>query len=88
MVQTTLHEKDVAIGVGIVFFAQTFGGPLFVSVAQAVFLENFSKALKTMMAPNLDPLSVVNSASAGSAHTSPKLQAVYAPAIKNALRLV
>ena len=64
MVQTTLHEKDVAIGVGIVFFAQTFGGALFMSVAQAVFLENFSEALKSM-APNLDPRSVFNSASAG-----------------------
>lgn len=86
MVQTTLPEKDVAIGVGIVFFAQTFGGALFVSVAQAVFLENISKALKTI-APNLDPQSVLNSASAGSAQTSPELQAVYAPAIKNALRV-
>ncbi|KAJ5427298.1 hypothetical protein N7465_002368 [Penicillium sp. CMV-2018d] len=86
MVQTTLPEKDVAIGVGIVFFAQTFGGALFVSVAQTVFLENISKALKAM-ASNLDPQSVLNSASAGSAQTSPELQAVYAPAIKDALRV-
>ncbi|CEO58664.1 hypothetical protein PMG11_03371 [Penicillium brasilianum] len=86
MVQTTLPEEDVAIGVGIVFFAQTFGGALFVSVAQTVFLENISKALKTM-APNLDPHSVLNNASAGSAQTSPELQAVFAPAIKNALRV-
>ncbi|OQD64048.1 hypothetical protein PENPOL_c008G04860 [Penicillium polonicum] len=86
MVQTTLPEKDVAIGVGIVFFAQTFGGALFVSVAQTVFLGNISKALKAM-ASNLDPQSLLNSASAGSAQTSPELQAVYAPAIKNALRV-
>ncbi|OOQ90853.1 major facilitator superfamily transporter [Penicillium brasilianum] len=86
MVQTTLPEEDVAIGVGIVFFAQTFGGALFVSVAQNVFLENISKALKTM-APNLDPQGVLNSASAGSAQTSPELQAMYVPAIKNALRV-
>ncbi|KAJ5529409.1 hypothetical protein N7527_002802 [Penicillium freii] len=86
MVQTTLPEKDVAIGVGIVFFAQTFGGALFVSVAQTIFLANVSKALKTM-ASNLDPQSVLNNASAGSAQASPELQAVYAPAIKNALRV-
>lgn len=86
MVQTTLPEKDVAIGVGIVFFAQTFGGALFVSVAQTVFLENISKALKTT-SPNMDPQSVLNSASAGSAQTSPELQAVYAPAIKSAFQV-
>ncbi|KAJ5167730.1 uncharacterized protein N7482_003324 [Penicillium canariense] len=86
MVQTTLPEKDVAIGVGIVFFAQTFGGALFVSVAQTVFLANISKVLKKI-APNLDPQSVLDSAYAGSAQTSPELQAAYAPAIKSALRV-
>jgi hypothetical protein len=86
MIQTTLPEKDVAIGVGIVFFAQTFGGALFVSVAQAVFLANISKVLEKV-APNLDPQSVLDSAYAGSAQTSPELQAAYAPAIKSALRV-
>jgi len=33
MVQTTIPETDVAIGVSIIFFAQTFGGAFFVSVA-------------------------------------------------------
>jgi hypothetical protein len=86
IVQTTLPEKDVAISVGIVFFAQTFGGALFVSVAQTVFLRNISKALKTI-ALNLDPRGVLNGASAGSALTTPEVQAVYAPAIKDALRV-
>lgn len=86
MVQTTLPEEDVAIGVGIIFFAQTFGGALFVSVAQTVFLANISKVL-SRIAPGVSPQSVINSASAGSAQTSPELQAAYPTAIKNALRV-
>ncbi|KAF7904464.1 hypothetical protein EAF00_001798 [Botryotinia globosa] len=61
MVQTTLPEIDVATGLGIILFAQNFGGALFVSVAQAIFLENISQALKTL-APNLDPRSVLDGA--------------------------
>ncbi|KAJ6084562.1 hypothetical protein N7486_011362 [Penicillium sp. IBT 16267x] len=64
-------------------FAQTFGGAFFVSVAQLVFLDNISKALKTL-APNLSPKSVLDGVSAGS---SPELQAVYGLAIKDALRV-
>lgn len=91
MVQTTLPENDVATGVGIILFVQTFGGALFVSVAQSVFLENISKTLKTL-APNLDPHSVLNGALTGlpgSTHSqvSPELQAIYGVAIKDALRV-
>jgi hypothetical protein len=87
MVQTTLAESDVATGVGIIFFAQTFGGALFVSVAQAVFLENISKALKTV-APNLDPHTVLNGASTlQGSQVSSKLQEVYGMAIKDTLRV-
>ncbi|CAI7645083.1 unnamed protein product [Penicillium discolor] len=83
MVQTTLPESDVATGIGLVLFAQTLGGALFVSVAPAVFLENISKALKTL-APNLNPKSVLNGVSTGS---SPELRAVYALAIKDVFRV-
>lgn len=83
MVQTTLSENDVATGIGLILFAQTFGGALFVSVAQLVFLENISKALKTL-APNLNPKSVLDGESTGS---SSELQAVYGVAIKDALRV-
>jgi hypothetical protein len=91
MVQTTLPENDVSTGVGIILFVQTFGGALFVSVAQSVFLENISKALKTL-APNLDPHSVLNGALTGlpgssDSQASPALQAVYGVAIKDALRV-
>ncbi|THV45738.1 hypothetical protein BGAL_0455g00040 [Botrytis galanthina] len=89
MVQTTLPEIDVATGIGIILFAQTFGGAPFVSVAQAIFLENISKALKTL-APNLGPRSVLDSAMMAfpddsSTQMSAELQAVYGVAIKEAL---
>ncbi|OJJ95696.1 hypothetical protein ASPACDRAFT_35954 [Aspergillus aculeatus ATCC 16872] len=83
MVQTTLPEEDVATGLGIVLFAQTFGGAVFVSVAQAVFLEHITAALRTL-APDVDPYSVLGGASTA---TSPALQSVYAVAIKDALRV-
>ncbi|KAJ5893095.1 hypothetical protein N7504_009786 [Penicillium tannophilum] len=83
MVQTTLSENDVATGIGLILFAQTFGGALFVSVAQLVFLENISKALKTL-APNLNPKFSLDGESTGS---SPELQAVYGVAIKDSLRV-
>ncbi len=91
MVQTTLPENDVASGVGIILFVQTFGGALFVSVAQSIFLANISKTLKTL-APNLDPHSVLNGALTGlpgssHAQVSPELQAGYGVAIKDALRV-
>lgn len=83
MVQTTLLETDVATGIGLVLFAQTLGGALFVSVAQAVFLQNISKALKTL-APNLSPKSVLSGVAPGS---SQELRAVYGLAIKDVFRV-
>ncbi|TGO56223.1 hypothetical protein BOTNAR_0228g00030 [Botryotinia narcissicola] len=64
----------------------TFGRALFVSVAQAMFLENISKALKTV-APNLDPHSVLDGAmtsfpGGSSTQISAELQTVYGIAIK------
>lgn len=91
MVQTTLPEFDVAIGIGIILFTQTFGGALFVSVAQTIFLENISKALKAV-APNLDPHSVFDGASTAlpgnsSTQASAELREVYGVVIKEALRI-
>jgi hypothetical protein len=88
MVQATLPEDEVATGIGLILFAQTFGGALFVSIAQAVFLQNISKALKAL-APTVDPKSILDGASRGSsnAQTSPELREVYGVAIKDALRV-
>ncbi|KAL3419414.1 major facilitator superfamily transporter [Phlyctema vagabunda] len=89
MVQTALPEAHVATGVGIVLFAQTFGGALLMSVAQAVFLRDISKALQTL-APNLDLHAVLDGAStalpsSSHAQASPELQVIYDVAIKGAL---
>ncbi|KAF7927493.1 uncharacterized protein EAE98_005875 [Botrytis deweyae] len=91
MVQTTLPEIDVATGIGIILFAQIFGVALFVPVAQEIFLENISKALRTL-APNLDPHSVLDGAMTAfpgdySTETSAELQSVYGVATKEALRV-
>lgn len=83
MVQTRLPKNHEATVIGLILFAQTLGGALFVSVAQAVFLENISKALETL-APNLNPKSVLNGVSTDS---SPELRAVYALAIKAVFRV-
>ncbi|KAJ8064834.1 hypothetical protein OCU04_007142 [Sclerotinia nivalis] len=91
MVQTTLSENEVSTGIGIILFAQTFGGALFVSVAQAVPPKNIGKALKTV-APNLDSHSVLDGVSAilpdsSQIQASAELQVVYGVAIKEALRV-
>ncbi|ATZ48103.1 hypothetical protein BCIN_03g03510 [Botrytis cinerea B05.10] len=91
MVQMTLPEVDFATGIGIILFAQTFSGALFLSVPQAIFLENISKALKAV-APNLDPHSVLDGASTAlpgdsSTQASAELREVYGAGIKEALRI-
>ncbi|KAM0131594.1 hypothetical protein ACHAO1_007307 [Botrytis cinerea] len=87
----TLPEVDFATGIGIILFAQTFSGALFLSVPQAIFLENISKALKAV-APNLDPHSVLDGASTAlpgdsSTQASAELREVYGARIKEALRI-
>lgn len=44
--QVVLKDKDVPIGVSLVLFAQSFGGAIFLSVAQNVFSVTFVKRLK------------------------------------------
>lgn len=58
-VQTVLPLKDVPTGTSILIFAQTFGGALFISVAQNVFTNRLaSNLIKTV--PTLDPSIVIN----------------------------
>ncbi|EOO03313.1 putative major facilitator superfamily transporter protein [Phaeoacremonium minimum UCRPA7] len=56
--QATLPLSDVAIGTAIINFSQQFGGALFVSVGENVFLNNLASGLKTI--PGLDVTSVLN----------------------------
>ena len=43
--QTVLNQKDVSIGISLMFFAQSLGGAVFVCVGQALFINHLSSAL-------------------------------------------
>ncbi|KAK5110233.1 hypothetical protein LTR62_006229 [Meristemomyces frigidus] len=58
--QTTLSEKDVPIGVSLMFFWQQLGGAVFGSVGQNVLQNNLIKGLVKVV-PGRDPMEVVNS---------------------------
>jgi hypothetical protein len=53
-VQTCLPNRDVPIGTSIIFFFQTFGGALFMSVGQNTFIDKFIAQL-TKHVTNVDP---------------------------------
>jgi len=44
-VQTVLKHRDVPTGSALMFFWQTLGGTIFISVAQNLFLQKFTKQL-------------------------------------------
>ncbi|KAI1614547.1 DNA repair protein RAD50 [Exophiala viscosa] len=58
-VQATLPLKDIPTGTALVMFMQTFGGALFVSVAQNVFNNRLISTLPKY-APGIDPSIIVN----------------------------
>ncbi|EXJ82700.1 hypothetical protein A1O3_06514 [Capronia epimyces CBS 606.96] len=51
--QTVLARKDVAIGISVIFFANTLGGSIFVSVANNIFDNKLAQGLKTI--PGINP---------------------------------
>jgi predicted MFS family arabinose efflux permease len=51
-VQVVLPKKDVPTGISIIFFFQTLGGAVFVSVGQNVFLNKFLKQLGSVAGVN------------------------------------
>ncbi|KAF2129392.1 MFS general substrate transporter [Dothidotthia symphoricarpi CBS 119687] len=59
VVQKVLPLDDVPIGSSLVMFAQTIGGSIFVSVAQAIFTNNLSYGLQKLDI-GLDASAVVN----------------------------
>ena len=56
--QTVLDKKDVPTGVSIMFFAQSFGGAIFISVAQNVLNNGLIGELSDI--PGFNPSTVVN----------------------------
>lgn len=57
--QTVLTLQDVPTGTSILIFAQTFGGALFIGIAQNVFTNRLASNLLTKV-PTLDPAIVIN----------------------------
>ena len=58
--QAVLDIKDVPTGTSVLIFAQTFGGALFISVAQNVFTNRLASNL-VQQVPTLNPAIVINS---------------------------
>lgn len=58
--QASLPLADTAIGTALQVFAQMFGGSLFVSVAQNVFITGLLKGLATIEDLGMEPQDVVN----------------------------
>jgi EmrB/QacA subfamily drug resistance transporter len=54
-VQTVLPRKDVAIGASVIFFMQTMGGALFISVAQNLFINQLADGLARANIPGISP---------------------------------
>lgn len=57
--QTVLHLDDIPTGTSIIMFAQTFGGALFIGVAQNVFTNRLLSNLLVNV-PTLDPALVLS----------------------------
>lgn len=57
-VQTCLSNRDVPIGISIIFFFQMFGGALMISVGQNTFVSKFLQALQSV--PGVNPHLVIN----------------------------
>ncbi|KAK4941153.1 hypothetical protein LTR10_018826 [Elasticomyces elasticus] len=67
--QAALPKSDVAIGTAIINFSQQFGGALFVSVGENLFLNNLASGLKNI--PGLDVTSIVNTGATELRHAVP-----------------
>nr|POF07159.1 efflux pump aflt [Quercus suber] len=57
--QTVLSKRDVPMGVSLIFFSQTLGGAIFVSVGQNVWTSSLVQGLVELV-PGLDPQQIVN----------------------------
>lgn len=77
--QTILARPDVGIGTSLVFFAQTLGGAVFISVAQNVFASDFAKTLAGIQDTN--PAVLVN---AGATSLRALVKPAHLPAVLQA----
>lgn len=45
-VQTVLSQDDIAIGISLIFFAQSLGGAIFMCIGQSLFINDLTKTLR------------------------------------------
>ena len=57
-IQTALPKDQVAVGMALVIFAQTFGGSLFLTFAQTDFSTGLTESIETL-APNIKAETVI-----------------------------
>lgn len=62
--QTVLKPADIAIGTALMVFVQNFGGTIFISVANNIFVTSLVKNLEKI-APDLNPEIITNAGATG-----------------------
>lgn len=71
-IQNAIHRDQVAVGMSLAIFAQTFGGALFLTFAQTAFSHGLVKAL-SIYAPEISPETVVNAGATAVRDAVPEL---------------
>jgi hypothetical protein len=82
-VQATLPLKDVPTGTALVMFTQTFGGALFVSVAQNIFNNRLISEIPKY-APSIDPSIVIH---VGATSLRNDIPAQFLPGVQHAYNI-
>ncbi|KAK4945766.1 hypothetical protein LTR10_015114 [Elasticomyces elasticus] len=85
--QVSLNRKDVSTGISVVFFAQTLGGAIFVSVANNIFDNKLASGLSTIPGINSNLVTQIGATDLRKVVPQQSLQAVlvvYNLALRNA----
>lgn len=90
--QTVLPRKDASAGMALMFFGQSLGGSVFVSVAQNVLNNKLISNLRALHLPNFKPEDIVNTGATDlrnlvPSDELPRLLVAYNDAIKHAFYL-
>jgi hypothetical protein len=70
-IQNALPEDLLAVGMSLAIFSQTFGGALFLSLAQTVFTHGLMEAIP-IFAPEVSPETVINAGASAIRATVPQ----------------
>lgn len=84
LAQAVLPLSDVPIGTAIIIFSQMFGGSLFISVAQNIFINKLIQGLGGIANLGVDPEVIAGSG----ATTDPRLFGITDPAVLSQVKVV